>query len=125
MSTDEARDVVRRYLDAAFVRKEFEDVDALVANPGLKSAAQGFVAAFPDLEMRFEHATGTHKGEFRGYPATDKRWQATASAWYQVADGRIVNAWINWDWLSIMEAIGAVSWNEEAKNAVDAVKGHP
>jgi predicted ester cyclase len=138
MTTLNARDVVRRYLDAAFVRKEFEDVDALVANPGLKSAAQGFIAAFPDLEMRFEHelasadlvavrvsATGTHKGEFRGYPATDKLWQATASAWYQVADGRIVNAWINWDWLSIMEAIGAVSWNEAAKDVAGTVQRHP
>jgi len=44
---------------------------------------------------------------------------------YQVADGRIVNAWINWDWLAIMEAIGAVSWNEAAKEVGATVKRHP
>jgi predicted ester cyclase len=96
------------------------------------------VSAFPDLEMTFEHeiaegdlvavrvsATGTHLGNFRGYPPSGKKWQATASAWYQVGDGRIVNAWINWDWLAILEAIGAVSWNEAAKDAVATVKRHP
>jgi predicted ester cyclase len=62
---------------------------------------------------------------FRGYPPSGKKWQATASAWYQVGDGRIVNAWINWDWLAILEAIGAVSWSEAAKDAVATVKRHP
>jgi len=136
MST-EARDVVRRYLDAAFVRKDFEGIDDVTANEGLKTAARGFVAAFPDLEMSFEHeivegdlvavrvsATGTHLGPFRGYPASGKKWEATASAWYQVQDGRIVNAWINWDWLAIMEAIGAVSWNEVVKDVAGQLKRH-
>jgi steroid delta-isomerase-like uncharacterized protein len=138
MSNTTARDVVRRYLDAAFVRKDFEGLDNLTTNDGLKAAARGFVAAFPDLDMRFEHeiaegdlvavrvsATGTQLGPFRGYPASGKKWQATASAWYQVQDGKIVNAWINWDWLAIMEAIGAVSWNEAAKDVAGTVKRHP
>jgi predicted ester cyclase len=138
MSNREARDVVRRYLDAAFVRKDFEGLDELTANEGLKTAARGFVAAFPDLEMTFEHevaegdvvavrvsATGTHLGPFRGYPPSGKRWQATASAWYQVQDDQIVSAWINWDWLAIMEAIGAISWNEAAKDVAETVQRHP
>jgi steroid delta-isomerase-like uncharacterized protein len=133
-----ARDVVRRYLDAAFVRKDFEGIDELTKSEGLKNAARGFVAAFPDLEITFEHeisagdlvavrvtATGTHLGPFRGYPASGKKWEATASAWYQVQDGRIVNAWINWDWLAILEAIGAVGWSEAAKDVAGTVKRHP
>jgi predicted ester cyclase len=138
MTTQETRDVVRRYLDSAFVRKDFEGIDDLTSSEALKTAARGFVSAFPDLEMTFEHeiaegdlvavrvsATGTHLGNFRGYPPSAKKWQATASAWYQVADGRIVNAWINWDWLAILEAIGAVSWREAAKDAAATVKRHP
>jgi steroid delta-isomerase-like uncharacterized protein len=138
MTTSEARDVVRHYLDAAFVRKDFEGIDDLTTNEGLKTAARGFVAAFPDLEMTFEHeiaegdlvavrvtATGTHLGPFRGYPPSGKKWEATASAWYQVESGRIAKAWINWDWLAIMEAIGAVSWNEAAKQVAATVKRHP
>jgi predicted ester cyclase len=138
LKTPEARDVVRRFLDAAFVRKDFEGLDDLMANEGLKTAARGFVAAFPDLEMKFEHeiaegdvvgvrvsATGTHLGPFRGYPPSGKKWQATASAWYQVQDGRIVNAWINWDWLAIMEAIGVVSWKKAANDVAGTVQRHP
>jgi predicted ester cyclase len=138
MRNDQARDVVRRYLNAAFVRKDFEGLDELVANEGLKNAARGFVAAFPDIEMHFEHevaegdlvavrisAAGTHTGEFRGYAPSGRRWQATASAWYQVQDGRIVNAWINWDWLAILEAIGAVSWNASASEMAGSIKQHP
>jgi predicted ester cyclase len=138
MHKADARDVVRRYLDAAFVRKDFEGLDDLVAHPALKDAARGFVAAFPDLDMRFEHelasdelvavrvsASATHQGEFRGYPPTGKPWHATASAWYQVRDGRIVNAWINWDWLAILEGIGAVSWREAAKDVAGTVRAHP
>src|SRR3989440_13092136 len=138
MSTQETRDVVRRYLDSAFVRRDFVGLDDLISSEGLKTAVRGFVSAFPDLEMTLEHeiaerdlvavrasATGTHLGSFRGYPPSGKRWQATASAWYQVADGRIVNAWINWDWLAIMEAIGAVSWNEAATEVAATVQRHP
>jgi predicted ester cyclase len=138
MSTQEPRDVVRRYLDAAFVRKDFEGLDDLTSSEGLKTAVRGFVGAFPDIEMTFEHeiaegdmvavrvsATGTHLGTFRGYPPSGKKWEATASAWYQVAGGRIVSAWINWDWLAIMEAIGAVRWNETAKEVAATVKRHP
>ena len=138
MSEQEPRDVVHKYLDAAFVRKDFEGLDDLTSSEGLKTAVRGFVAAFPDIEMTFEHeiaerdlvavrvsATGTHLGIFRGYPPSGKKWQATASAWYQVADGRIVNAWINWDWLAIMEAIGAVSWNEAATDVAATGKRHP
>ena len=138
MTTMHAKDVVRRYLEAAFVRKDFEGLDHVTTNEGLKTAARGFVAAFPDLDMTFEQeiaagdlvavrvsATATHLGSFRGYPASGKKWEATASAWYQVQDGKIVNAWINWDWLAIMEAIGAVSWNEVANGVAETVKRHP
>jgi hypothetical protein len=34
------------------------------------------------------------------------RWSKTA--WYQVTDGKISSAWIVWDWLPIMQAVGAV-----------------
>jgi hypothetical protein len=52
-------------------------------------------------------------------------WHLDRLPGYQVQDGRIVNAWINWDWLAIMEAIGAVSWNEAAKDVAEQVERHP
>ena len=124
MTTLKAQDVVRRYLDAAFVRKDFEGLDDLTANVGLKTAARGFVAAFPDLDMAFEHeiaagdlvavrvsATATHLGPFRGYPASGKKWEATASAWYQVEDGKIVTVYYFHDQPKGDRYIAATIWD--------------
>ncbi|HEX6350720.1 MAG TPA: ester cyclase [Candidatus Dormibacteraeota bacterium] len=130
MPNADARDVVQQYLEAVFVRKDFEAVERLVAMEGLLKAARGFVNAFPDVEMRTEHelaeddlvavrvsATGTHLGDFRGYAPTGRSWQATASAWYRVTDGQITGAWINWDWLAIVESIGLVNWSDTSRSA--------
>ena len=120
MSTAPA-EVVQQYLEAAFVRHDLDAIKDLVTSDALVSAARGFVSAFPDIEMRFEHtatendwvasgvsASGTHLGAFQGHPPTGKHWEARATAWYQVTNGKISSAWIVWDWLPIMQAVGAV-----------------
>jgi predicted ester cyclase len=120
MSSD-PKEIVREYLERAFVRHEMDQLEELVSTEALIQAAKGFVSAFPDVEMKFEHtigegdwvaagvtASGTHKAPFRGHPPTGNRWEARATAWYQVTDRKISNSWIVWDWLPIMEAVGAV-----------------
>jgi predicted ester cyclase len=51
---------------------------------------------------------GTHQGIFQGVPPTGRRWAATCSAFFSVTDGRISDAWVNWDLLGILEQLGAV-----------------
>ena len=121
MSVEENKAVVRRFIEEVFIQHDSSNIDELVSNESLKQIAPGTVQAFPDMEMTVEQliaegdvvavrvsAAATHKGEFRGIAATGRRWKATASAWYQVRDGKISDFWVNWDWLAIMEAIGAV-----------------
>jgi predicted ester cyclase len=118
----DAKEVVRQYLERAFVRHEVDRLDELVSLDALIQAARGFVSAFPDIDMKFEHtlsdehwvavgvsASGTHRGTFQGHAPTGKRWESRATAWYEVTDGKISKAWIVWDWLPIMEAVGAVT----------------
>ena len=118
-------EVVREYLEAAFVRHDLAAIEPLVSTEALIAAARGFVTAFPDIEMRFEHtattddwvavgvsASGTHLGAFQGHPPTGSRWEARATAWYQVTENKISSAWIVWDWLPIMSAVGAVTTME-------------
>jgi predicted ester cyclase len=113
--------VVRRFVEEMFMQHDASNIDELVSNESLKQIAPGTVAAFPDMEMTIDEligegeivavrvsASATHLGDFRGIPPSGKRWEATASAWYQVQDGKISDFWVNWDWLAIMEAIGAV-----------------
>ena len=128
MSAEENKAVVLRFVEEVFVQHDSSNIEKLVSNESLRQIAPGTVQAFPDLEMTVEHviaegdlvavrvsAAATHKGDFRGIAPTGKRWEATASAWYEVKDGKISDFWINWDWLAIMEAIGAVERVEPSR----------
>jgi steroid delta-isomerase-like uncharacterized protein len=123
MANADPKAIVDRFLRAVLDEHDFTGIDELVANEGLIEVLRGFLASFPDLKATREHfiaegdvvavrvaAEATHLGEFRGVPATGKRWSATASAWYLVEDGKITDYWVNWDWLAIFEQIGAVKW---------------
>jgi predicted ester cyclase len=92
VSTD-PRDVVREYCEAAFVRHDLDGIREMVTTDALVNAARGFVIAFPDIEMRFEHtatdndwvavgvsASATHLDTFQGHEPTGKRWDARATA---------------------------------------------
>lgn len=120
--SEESKAVVQGFIEAVFVRHDAEAMDGYTDNEDLKQAAATFGAAFPDIELTPEHliaegdlvavritARATHLGELQGIAPTGRRWEATASAWYQVEDGKIVDFWINWDMLSIMQQIGAIS----------------
>ena len=128
MSSEENKAVVRRFVEEVFIQHDSSNIEELVSNESLRQIAQGTVQAFPDMEMTVEQlisegdvvavrvsAAATHKGEFRGIAATGRRWEATASAWYEVRDGKISDFWVNWDWLAIMEAIGAVERVEPSR----------
>lgn len=91
------------------------DYDALVED------VAGFRAAFPDLHKTIEacigegdlvslrySATMTHEGEFAGVEPTERAVEATGMVLYRVTDGRIAEAWINYDALGILQGIGAL-----------------
>jgi predicted ester cyclase len=107
-----AREVVEHHLAGE---------EGLVADETRRRRDQAFRAAFPDAEVSAEvvvaegdlvsaHLTGrgTHLGTFRGCPPTGREWNATCTAIYRVESGRIAEAWINWDWLAVMEQLGTV-----------------
>lgn len=121
MPSIDSKRVVSRFIEEVFVEHDTSGIASLVSNDELCQIAPGMLGAFPDIEMTVEDliaegevvavrvsATATHLGEFWGMAPTGKRWSATASAWYVVRDERIAEYWINWDWLAIMEQLGAV-----------------
>ena len=110
--TAEPRQVVERYLAG--------DDELLAAEP-LRQRAGAFRSAFPDARVTAEqmleagdlvavHLTGrgTHLGTFQGCPPTGREWTATCTAIYRVEAGRIAEAWVNWDWLAVMEQLDCV-----------------
>jgi steroid delta-isomerase-like uncharacterized protein len=77
--------------------------------------------AFSDLEVTIEDTIAeadkvaarwvvrlTHEGDQLGIPATGRQAAVTGMSIIQVRDGRIIEAWNNWDILGLMQQLGAI-----------------
>ena len=51
----------------------------------------------------------THGGEFMGIEPSGETTEHTGMAMHRVKNGKITETWANWDWLSTMQQLGAMS----------------
>ena len=78
-----------------------------------------FLKAFPDLRFTIEDIvgehekivvawtfSGTHGGEFLGFPATHKRVSVDGITIHHVVKGKIIDSFSNWDGLGLMKQLG-------------------
>ena len=113
--------VVERYLTEVLSDASEAAVEDVVSNEELRLRTERLRSAFPDLELEVAvmlaegelvavHLVGraTHVGLFQGVPPTGRPWEARCTAVYRVESGRIADAWVTWDNLSLMEQLGAV-----------------
>ena len=120
-SEPDARAVIERYLHDVLATARSGAADGIVADANLRQSLESFRRAFGDLDVMpnvivsaGDHvavhlsAHGTHRGIFQGVPPTGRPWTAGCSAVYRVARGRIVDSWVTWDELAILEQIGAI-----------------
>ena len=102
-------DFVEKYVNSDFVfhypnGAEFTGIE------NLKKAAAELKAAFPDLKHQIHDMiaegdmvatrytiTGTHKGEYNGVAPTGKILKFTAIDIGRIKDGKIIEAWIEFD----------------------------
>ena len=93
--------------------------DPNIGLEGMKVFVAGFKKAIPDAQLKiaFQVAegdkvvtryawSGTHQGEYFGIPATGKRVNWTAMVAFKIADGKISEAWLNYDLLGVMQQLG-------------------
>jgi predicted ester cyclase len=86
---------------------------------GLKAAVTLFRGAFPDLDYTVDDeiaerdlvvarfsARGTHLGAFLGAPPTGKPVAYTGTDINRVVDGRIVESWVHYDALGLLQQVG-------------------
>ena len=86
---------------------------------GLKKVIGMYRSAFPDLEIKVEDqiaegdkvvtrwtGTGTHQGELMGAAPTGKSSTVTGIGIDRIENGKIVEAWSNWDALGMMQQLG-------------------
>lgn len=78
-------------------------------------------SAFPDIEIDDEDniaqgdrvgmrwtMRGTHEGDFWGMPGTGKQVEVTGMDIFRIADGRIEDAWIETDYMTLLRQIGMI-----------------
>jgi steroid delta-isomerase-like uncharacterized protein len=88
---------------------------------GVKAGVNGFKKAFPDAQVGIAFQltegdkvvsrytwSGTHQGEYYGIPATGKQVNWTSTVTFRIADGKIREAWLNYDRLGLMQQLGVV-----------------
>ena len=135
MSAEENKALVRRFYEQ-MDEDNVVIIDQLVAanyvghvvgsedirgREGLKELAAAFHSAFPDLQRVIEDliaegdkvvgrftARGIHKGEFMGIAPTNKQVTFTAIGIYQFDEGKLVEDWIEYDALGLLQQLGAI-----------------
>ena len=135
MSTEENKDIVDRFWDEVWNKRNFDIADELLPDnvivhnfgtviEGREAWRQTmipFFTGFPDLNLTVEFtiteedkvairwtAAGTHNGEFRGIPPSGKPIKIAGVALYRVAGSKIVEGWSQPDTLGLLQQIGVI-----------------
>jgi steroid delta-isomerase-like uncharacterized protein len=137
MST-ESKDVVHRWFEEVWNAGRVEAIDELFAEDGIahglsdqggdlrgpegfKPFFNRFHSAFPDLQVVIEDAVaegekvavrcrvqGKHTGEGLGFAATHQPVAITGMSFVRVRDGKIVEAWNNFDFMTLFQQLGVI-----------------
>ena len=145
MSAEENKAVLRREVEELYNHSGDLDVVEEIFSPdyvsyeptsgetrgieGARQFAATFREAFPDLQCTIEdmvaegdkvvvrfRARGTHQGETETFgPATGEQMEITGITIKRVSEGKIVEAWTNFDAMGMMQQLGHLPSPEEAQ----------
>jgi predicted ester cyclase len=106
--------------DISTVEKYFIK-DFTTENVGFKQFLRALFKAFPDMQTKIEHivaendlvvvflnGTGTHRGEFRGNPPTNKEVNIRSADLYRIENEKIVKHWDVVDQLNLLHQTGMI-----------------
>lgn len=140
MSTEENKNIVRRFFEVGPSKGDLDEVNHLLApgfalhvplpcSPGAQGINEVIVAcrsAFQDLNVTVEDmvaegdrvaarftAHGLHKGVFMGLPPTDKPISMTGIEIFRLEEGKIAEIWGEANLLGLMQQLGILSTREQ------------
>jgi len=133
---DDLKAIVQRYYAEVILKGNFAVLEEVVAKeivahgPGFLDikghatflqSVQSFRTAFPDVQGTLEDVLaegdrvvvrwteqGTHQGEYAGIAATGKAMQWTGISIYRLAEGKVIEMWVQMDHLGLLRQLGAV-----------------
>ncbi len=132
--SEQNKRIVARLADEFWNKQNFDHTDQLFAhdavyhNDGValsyaevKAAFMAVRQAFPDMRLSIDDllaegdkvalrwtATGIHRNELIGIPATNRPITMTGLTIYRFREGQIVEAWSNSDSLGMLKQLGVV-----------------
>jgi steroid delta-isomerase-like uncharacterized protein len=135
MSTDETREIIRRWAES-FSAQGIDNMPALMAPnyrahqagmPGPMDRTQheqfgrAFLQAFPDAEVTVEDLIvegdtgvirwtlrGTHQGELMGIPPTGREITNDGIEINRVENGKVVEHWVEMDQMGMLQQLGVI-----------------
>ncbi len=137
MSTEQNKVIVRRWIEEGWNGHNLAVVDELYApdfvqhdptSPGdvtsaaaIKQYVGAFIAGMPDLHFTIDEliaegdkvvwrfvGTGTQTGMLMGLPPSGVRAAVDGLVVFRLANGRIAEAWVNFNALGLLQALGAI-----------------
>jgi predicted ester cyclase len=135
MSTEQNKDVVRRFIEEVFAKCNVDAADELATpdftphswpgvEPGIENLKQGqrrVSAGLADVSMKIEDmiaegdkvavrltAHACQEGEFMGLPASGREYTISETHIFRVSDGKVAEHWVNADMLGLMQQLGAL-----------------
>lgn len=138
--------IVRRLYEEVWNKRKLEVVNELISPShalqgptvfgssigpeAYKQQVSSLLEAYPDLRWTIEDTiaekdkvvacwafSGTHKGDYMGVPATNKKVSVGGITIHHIAGGKIMDSHTNWDVLGMMQQLGAVPATGKAKDA--------
>ena len=144
----ENRKLVQRFIEECWNQGKTNTVNDIFADnvrlhdpvfPSLTSGAKNLRThiedtrrAFPDFKITIDDtisernevvthwtARGTHKADFLGMPATNRKATVTGSSIYRIEGGKIAEEWSHWNLMSLMEQLGVPTPAAEHSKATE------
>jgi steroid delta-isomerase-like uncharacterized protein len=113
--------VVDEILSPSHALSEPNAPDSQVGPQAYKATMSRFLTGMPDLRFTIQDLiseknkvavvwvmSGTHRGEFDGAPATNKKVSVEGITIHQLENGKILDSYASWDRLGVMQQMGAL-----------------
>ena len=139
--------IVRRLYEEVWNGRRFEVVDEIISPShalhdnnasgssigpeAYKTQVNRFLSGFPDLRFSIDdmvaedeklvvswNIAGTHRGEFMGIPATNKKISVDGITINHIVNGKIIDSYINWDALGMLQQLGLAPALGQLKSAI-------
>lgn len=121
MTTEQSRKLVQDYLQAISRDKSEATLDQYMTDQELKGHVIIFEQGLPNYQLIAKEmiaegkrvavratVEGQHTGDLFGIPATGRNVKVDGIIIYEVADNKIVNHWMQFDTVALMQQIGAM-----------------